>query len=150
MNISINKDIEKYKESIVMGLTAKQLICSVIALAVGAGIVLSTYKYVGLTVSVYIAIPVVAPIALNGFYEYQGMSFTEMMKRKIRCLFMSPQLTYISEEGEEMLRELQTEELNKQKIEEKKVKKLKHGSRVSKKNKGYVNDSRIKKKRKDG
>ena len=54
MNISINKDIERYKESIVMGLTAKQLICSVIALALGAGIVLSTYKYVGLTVSVYI------------------------------------------------------------------------------------------------
>ena len=42
MNISINKDIERYKESIVMGLTAKQLICSVIALALGAGIVLST------------------------------------------------------------------------------------------------------------
>ena len=65
MNISINKDIERYKESIVMGLTAKQLICSVIALALGAGIVLSTYKHVGLTVAVYIAIPVVAPIALN-------------------------------------------------------------------------------------
>ena len=44
MNISINKDIERYKESIVMGLTAKQLICSVIALALGAGIVLSTYN----------------------------------------------------------------------------------------------------------
>ena len=70
MNISINKDIERYKESIVMGLTAKQLICSVIALALGAGIVLSTYKYVGLTVSVYIAIPVVAPIALNGTEAY--------------------------------------------------------------------------------
>lgn len=48
MNISINKDIERYKESIVMGLTAKQLIYSVIALALGAGIVLSTYKYVGI------------------------------------------------------------------------------------------------------
>lgn len=151
MNISINKDIERYKESIVMGLTAKQLICSVIALALGAGIVLSTYKHVGLTVAVYIAIPVVASIALNGFYEYQGMSFTEMMKRKFRCLFMSPQLTYISEEGEEMLKELQAEELNKQKIADKKSRKLKNGSRVRKKDKGYVNDSRVKKKkRKDG
>ena len=148
MNISINKDIERYKESIVMGLTAKQLICSVIALALGAGIVLSTYKYVELTVSVYIAIPVVAPIALNGFYEYQGMSFTEMMKRKFKCLFMSPQLTYISEEG---LKELQAEELNNQKIADKKSRKLKNGSRASKKDKGYVNDSRVKKKkRKDG
>ena len=64
---------------------------------------------------------------------------------------MSPQLTYISEEGEEMLKELQAEELNKQKIAAKKSRKLKNGSRVRKKDKGYVNDSRVKKKkRKDG
>ena len=29
MNISINKDIEKYQESVVMGLTARQLIFSI-------------------------------------------------------------------------------------------------------------------------
>ena len=96
MNISINKDIEKYQESVIMGLTAKQLICSIIALALGTGIVLSTFKYVGLTVSVYIAIPIVAPIALNGFYEYQGMSFTEMMKRKIRCYSTNPGFLFTS------------------------------------------------------
>lgn len=151
MNISINKDIERYKESIVMGLTAKQLICSVIALALGAGIVLSTYKHVGINSSSIHSNTCSGTIALNGFYEYQGMSFTEMMKRKFRCLFMSPQLTYISEEGEEMLKELQAEELNKQKIADKKSRKLKNGSRVRKKDKGYVNDSRVKKKkRKDG
>lgn len=138
MNISINKDIEKYQESVMMGLTAKQLICSVIALAAGAGIVLSSYKYVGLTASVYIAIPVVAPIALNGFYEYQGMSFTEMMKRKLKCLFMNPQLTYISEEGEGVIKEMQLEDMRRQKLEEKKNKK----TNKRKGNKGYVNDSR--------
>ena len=64
---------------------------------------------------------------------------------------MSPQLTYISKEGVEMLKELQAEELNKQKIADKKSRKLKNGSRVRKKDKGYVNDSRVKKKkRKDG
>ena len=30
MNISINKDIEKYQESVVMGLTARQLIFSIV------------------------------------------------------------------------------------------------------------------------
>ena len=50
-----------------------------------------------------------------------------------------------------MLKELQTEELNKQKIADKKSRKLKNGGRASKKDKGYVNDSRVKKKkRKDG
>lgn len=136
MNISINKDIEKYQESVIMGLTAKQLICSIIALALGTGIVLSTFKYVGLTVSVYIAIPIVAPIALNGFYEYQGMSFTEMMKRKIRCLFKNPQLIYISEEGESLINEIHLEDMNRQKLD-------------NKKNKGYINNSQNHK-RKDG
>ena len=119
-----------------MGLTAKQLICSIIALALGTGIVLSTFKYVGLTVSVYIAIPIVAPIALNGFYEYQGMSFTEMMKRKIRCLFKNPQLIYISEEGESLINEIHLEDMNRQKLD-------------NKKNKGYINNSQNHK-RKDG
>ena len=75
MNISINKDIEKYQESVVMGLTARQLIFSIASIACGGAIVLLTYRHVGLTGSAYIAIPVVAPLALNGFYSYQGMSF---------------------------------------------------------------------------
>ena len=83
MNISINKDIEKYQESVVMGLTARQLIFSIASVACGGAIVLLTYRYVSLTGSAYIAIPVVAPLALNGFYSYQGMSFTQMFKRKL-------------------------------------------------------------------
>lgn len=82
MNISINKDIEKYQESVVMGLTARQLIFSIASIACGGAIVLLTYRHVGLTGSAYIAIPVVAPLALNGFYSYQGMSFTQMLMRK--------------------------------------------------------------------
>lgn len=49
MNISINKDIEKYQESVVMGLTARQLIFSIASVACGGAIVLLTYRYVGLT-----------------------------------------------------------------------------------------------------
>ena len=103
MNIAINKDIEKYQESVVMGLTAKQLIFSIISVVIGAGIVLLAYRYVGLTVSVYIAIPVIAPIAMNGFYSYQGMSFTQMFVRKIKCLFANRTLLYISEESEKLI-----------------------------------------------
>ena len=83
MNISINKDIEKYQESVVMGLTARQLIFSIASVACGGAIVLLTYRYVGLTGSAYIAIPVVAPLALNGFYSYQGMSFLKNLMKTI-------------------------------------------------------------------
>ena len=47
-----------------------------------------------------IAIPAVAPIALSGFYSYNGMSFMEMMKRKLHFAFGNRALTYISTENE--------------------------------------------------
>ena len=110
MNISINKDIEKYQESVVMGLTARQLIFSIASVACGGAIVLLTYRYVGLTGSAYIAIPVVAPLALNGFYSYQGMSFTQMFKRKLWFAFKNRPLTYISEESEKNIKRMRMEE----------------------------------------
>ena len=55
MIIEINKDIDKYQESIVLGLTARQLIFSVASIIVGGGIVLLLYKYIGLTGAAYVA-----------------------------------------------------------------------------------------------
>ena len=107
MVIEINKDIERYKESVMMGLTAKQLIFSLLSVLVGGGIVLLLSRYMGLTFRVYVAVPVVAPIALGGFYSYNGMGFYEVMGRKIRMMFANHPLTYVSTEGEVMLRECQ-------------------------------------------
>lgn len=116
MIIEINKDIDNYKESVVLGLTARQLVYSILSVLAGGGIVLMLYSYVGLTVSTYIAIPVVAPIALTGFYSYNGMTFVDMMKRKMRFAFSNPTLTYISSESEQVLCNIrQQEELQKKK-----------------------------------
>lgn len=111
MIIEINKDIDKYQESVVMGLTAKQLIYSIAAVLAGCVIVLFTYKYIGLTGSAYVAIPVVAPIAMGGFYTYQGMSFYEATKRRIHFLFGNKELTYISTEGEKAIEKWRQEEI---------------------------------------
>ena len=40
MVIEINKDIDRYQESVAMGLTAKQLVFSIASVIVGGGIVL--------------------------------------------------------------------------------------------------------------
>ena len=110
MIIEINKDIQNYKESVVVGLTVRQLLFSVLSVVAGGGIVFLTYPYVGLTTSAYIAIPVVAPIALSGFYSYNGMTFMEMMKRKMHFAFVNRALTYISEEGEKAIQQHRAEE----------------------------------------
>lgn len=110
MVIEVNKDIDRYKESVVLGLTARQLIYSIVSVVTGGGIVLLVYPYVGLTASVYIAIPVAAPIALTGFYSYNGMTFMEMMKLKLHFSFGNKTLTYVSTESADAIRKVQPEE----------------------------------------
>jgi len=114
--IEINKDIDRYQESVAMGLTAKQLIFSVVSVIVGGGLVLLLYRYIGLTASAYISIPVVSPIAMEGFYSYNGMSFYEVMKRKIQLLFANRALTYVSTEGEPAICGFLDEEASKVKL----------------------------------
>ena len=111
MVIEINKDIDKYKESVVLGLTAKQLIYSLLSVAVGGGLVFLIYPIVGLTASAYIVIPVVAPIALGGFYSYNGMSFYEMMSKKIHFMFGNKPLLYVSTENEGQIKKYYLEQM---------------------------------------
>ncbi len=110
MVIEINKNIDNYKESVVLGLTARQLVYSALSVAVGGGIVLLLYRHVGLTVSTYIAVPVIAPIAMTGFYSYHGMTFMEMMKLKLYFAFANRTYTYVSTEGEQAIQRLRQEE----------------------------------------
>lgn len=109
MVIEINKDIDRYQESVAMGLSAKQLIFSVASVAVGGTLVLLLYPYIGLTGAAYVAIPCVAPIALGGFYSYNGMDFYEYMGKKLKFMFSNHPLTYMSTEGDLAIKEYQTE-----------------------------------------
>lgn len=95
--IEINKDIDRYQESVALGLTAKRLIFSVVSVVVGGGIVLLLYKYIGLTGAAYVAIPCVAPIALGGFYSFNGMDFYEYMGKKKGRKNMKPDSNPVSE-----------------------------------------------------
>lgn len=116
MVIEINKDIDRYQESVALGLSAKQLIFSVASLVSGAGLVLLLYRYIGLTASAYVTIPVVAPIALGGFYSYHGMSFYEVMIRKFRYSFMNQALVYESTECENAITALYNEKSGNGKV----------------------------------
>lgn len=104
MIIEINKDIDKYQETLAFGLTAKQLFYSIASILVGSGIIVLLYPYIGLTISAYVAIPVVSPIALCGFYTFHEMGFIEVMRRKCMFLFRNRTLTYHSTEQEKIIR----------------------------------------------
>lgn len=110
MIIEINKDIEKYQESVAMGLSAKQLAYSVLALGSGCIIVFLLYEKIGLTFSCYVAVPIVAPIALCGFYSYNGMGFREVFTRYLRSIFRNKALVFQSSGYREMRAEIQAKE----------------------------------------
>lgn len=57
-------------------------------------------KYIGLTGAAYVAIPCVAPIALGGFYSFNGMSFYEYIGKKLHFMFHNRALPYVSTEGD--------------------------------------------------
>lgn len=129
MIIEINKDIDRYQESVVMGLTAKQLIFSLASVAVGGSLVLLLYPKIGLTGSAYVAIPAVVPIAMGGFYTYNGMDFYEVTRRRFYFMFQNRNLTFVSTEGEKEIEMYQREKAAKEKQEQKNRKKKKKGKR---------------------
>lgn len=134
MVIEINKDIDRYKETVMMGLTARQLIFSLASVVTGSSIVLLLSPFIGLTPSVYVAIPAVAPIALGGFYSFNGMNFYQVMGKKIRMLFANRPLLYVSAEGEETIRRLRMAEEAENK-KDKKGRKKQEGPEKEKVNK---------------
>lgn len=126
MIIEINKDIDRYQESVALGLTVKQLIYAALSLIAGAGIVFLLQKQIGLTLAAYVAVPVVAPLALQGFYQYNGMSFMEVMKRKLFFAFLNRPLVYVSEKGEAAMRAYRAEDVAKEMQQKRNKNKRKH------------------------
>ena len=110
MIIEINKDIEKYQESVAMGLSAKQLAYSILALGSGCIIVFLLYEKIGLTFSCYVAVPIVAPIALCGFYSYNGMGFREVFTRYMKSIFRNKALVFKASGYREMREEIRARE----------------------------------------
>jgi len=108
--IEINKDIEKYQESVAMGLTAKQFVYSILALGSGCMIVFLLYEKIGLSFSCYVAVPIVAPIALCGFYSYNGMGFRKVFTRYMRSIFRNKPLVFQSDGYREMVSEIRAKE----------------------------------------
>ncbi len=121
-----------------MGLTAKQLIYSILALGSGCLIVFLLYEKIGLTFSCYVAVPIVAPIALCGFYSYNGMGFREVFTRYMRSIFRNKALVFKSRGYREMMSEIKAKEeaekraaVRKTKEEQKRMRKEKVKTRIS-------------------
>ena len=84
MQIPVNKDLDSYKDDFFKGLTLKQTALSIISVAAGTGTFLFASYVLKLeqSVSFYLALPVVLPIAASGFLRIHGMTPLEYLKKR--------------------------------------------------------------------
>ena len=89
MNTPINEDFDKYKDDFWKGLTLRETLWGGIALVVGASLMLFFTFYLkwDAFISTIIMMPFVTLIGFNGFYNKNGMTLREYLKRKKKLIF---------------------------------------------------------------
>ena len=89
MEIRINKEIKDYHESLFFGLSTRQFICSVAAVGAAVGIYFGLKNYIDKETVSWLCIACAAPIAVAGFFNYNGMNFEEYVGAWFRSEFLA-------------------------------------------------------------
>ena len=74
MEVKINREILGYNEALFFGLSLRQCVCAVLALATAGGLYLLLRPYLGGELLSWICIMGAVPFAVLGFFTYHGMS----------------------------------------------------------------------------
>lgn len=123
MNTPINQDFDKYKEDFYKGLSKRETKYGAMALFSGILIMflMMFVLHVNSLLATFVSMPIITLLGMNGFYTKNGMSFTELVKRKME---LRKGIDYtISEVSvrDYRIRQME-EELRKQRAEEKRDK----------------------------
>ena len=77
MEIKIPKEVRLHKETIFFGLSARQFFCSVLAIGVAVGVYLLLKGVLGGETAGWLCIVAAAPLAVAGFFQYNGLTFEQ-------------------------------------------------------------------------
>ena len=98
MEIRINKEIKDYHESLFMGLSMRQFMCSLGAVGAAVGIYFGLSNVLDKETVSWLCIVCAAPLAAAGFFKYNGMNFEQFVIAYIYSEFIcSGVRTYQSE-----------------------------------------------------
>lgn len=96
----VPQDVTEYKEQFFFGMNSRQLICSVLMIALAVLTFLVGSKFISTDILVYITIFEIAPLAAVGFLKYNGMGF-EKIAATVAEFYISNQrrrMEYLPEE----------------------------------------------------
>ena len=89
IEVKIPKEIRAHRETIFFGLSARQFICAILAVGLAAGIYLGLGNIIGKEAASWLCLLVAAPVAIAGFFHYNGMSLEQFLwafiKSEILC-----------------------------------------------------------------
>ena len=98
MEIRINKEIKDYHESLFMGLSMRQFMCSLGAVGAAVGIYCGLSNVLDKETVSWLCIVCAAPLAAAGFFNDNGMNFEQFVVAYIYSEFLcSGVRTYQSE-----------------------------------------------------
>ena len=89
LEVRINKEVRDYQESLFFGLTLRQFIFALLAVAVAVGIYFGLRPVLGSEVG-WVCILAAFPFALGGFFQYNGMTLERFLLAYIRSEFLFP------------------------------------------------------------
>ena len=90
MEVKINKEIRDYTESMFFGLSLRQSVFSLLALAVAVGIYFILKPYLGIETLSWLCILGASPFAALGFINYHGMTAEQLLWAWFRSQVIEP------------------------------------------------------------
>ena len=90
MEVRINKEVRKYQESLFFGLSLRQLLFALLAVAVAVGVYFGLRPVLGTGEIGWVCVLAAFPFALGGFFQYNGMTLERFLLAYIRSEFLFP------------------------------------------------------------
>lgn len=90
MEIKVPKEVRKYHESIVLGLSMRQFICSAMAVGIAVLAYFGLRQYLGNEGVSWVCIFVALPVALIGFVTYHEMTLEVFLWAWLKSEFLMP------------------------------------------------------------
>ncbi len=71
--------MRQHKETIFFGLSIRQFVCAALAVGIAAGVYLLLGSVIGQETASWVCILCAAPMAVAGFFQYNGMTFEKFL-----------------------------------------------------------------------
>lgn len=88
MEIKINKEVRQHRETLFFGLSARQFFCSVLAVGMAVGVYFLFKNVLGQETASWVCIVAAAPLAVAGFFRYNGLTFEQFAWAWLKSQFL--------------------------------------------------------------